>query len=58
MSADRRYPQDYLDMIHKELDGVEWDSQTLENIAAILQDAGYSAPRPPSDVDLDDSLGG
>lgn len=35
-----------LNSIHAELDGKEWSSDTLDNVAAILRDAGYSIAGP------------
>ena len=40
------FTRDALDAIHAELDGKEWSSDTLDNIAAILRDAGYSIASP------------
>ena len=34
-------PETALDLIRNELDGTEWNSSTLNEIAAILQAAGY-----------------
>lgn len=41
---------DALDAIHAVMDGKEWDSETLEQIAAILTAAGYVI-REPDDTE-------
>lgn len=40
--------------IQEQLDGVEWSSQTLEEIASIMTRAGYRI-RDMNDVDLPES---
>jgi hypothetical protein len=42
--------QDLLLAIQQELDGVEWNSDTLERIAALMVDSGYRI-RDCDDVD-------
>lgn len=44
--------QDAMLAIQQEMDGVEWNTQTLDRIAAILIHAGYRV-RDLDDVDFD-----
>jgi len=44
---------DLLMAIQQLLDGVEWDSNTLEHIATLLDDNGYTV-RDPNDLEDED----
>jgi hypothetical protein len=52
-------PRSYLDTIHGFLDGVEWDSETLDQVAQTMRHAGYSISHPddPGRLDEPDALG-
>src|SRR5690606_1225257 len=42
-------PTEALGRIHKLLDGQEWSSETLDDIAVVLADAGYTIEGPSDD---------
>lgn len=41
---------DYLRMIHEELDGTVWDADTPAVIAEILREAGFDVREPGADA--------